>query len=306
MTFFARMTGPNPVGLWLAFLALGLLAVAWAGQAYSLLDWDSAVELGLQNERFSNDLAERAWAHESWGVAATDMLWPLPLTLVALVGLARRRFVGLAAGFMALRFDFSGNGQSQGSFEQSTWSKQVLEMEVAIALAQEKGASWIGLAGHSLGAAIALLVAQRQAAVSAVCRVAGRVSATRPMHFLTSSQQERLDQTGQVAFVSRGRQLSLNRDFFDDADRHDLLAATRTLERPMLVVHGDRDEVIPVSEAELAKATNPDQVELLIVPGGDHMLARAEHQQQVARAVTEWFCRQAGVSVAGTADGGSP
>ena len=211
-----------------------------------------------------------------------------------------------AAGFMALRFDFSGNGQSQGTFEQSTWSKQILEMESAIALAQEKGAAWIGLAGHSLGAAIALLVAQRQAAVSAVCRVAGRVSATRPLHFLTSSQQERLAQTGQVDFISRGRQLSLNRDFFDDADRHDLLAATRTLERPMLVVHGDRDEVIPVSEAELAKATNPGRVELVIVPGGDHMLAQAEHQQQVARTVTEWFCRQAGGSVTGADDGGSP
>jgi putative redox protein len=209
-----------------------------------------------------------------------------------------------AAGFMALRFDFSGNGQSQGIFEQSTWSKQIIEMEAAIALAREKGASWIGLAGHSLGAAIALLVAQRQPAVSAVCRVAGRVSATRPMHFLTSSQQERLAQTGNVAFVSRGRQLSLNRDFFDDADRHDLLAATRTLERPMLVVHGDQDEIIPVSEAELAKATNPGSVELVIVPGGDHMLARGEHQQLVARMITEWFCRQAGVPVTDMHAGG--
>ncbi len=207
-----------------------------------------------------------------------------------------------AAGFMVLRFDFSGNGQSQGTFEQATWSKQILEMETAITLVQEKGAEWIGLAGHSLGAAIALLVARRQAAVSAVCRLAGRVSKTKPMHFLTSSQQDALAETGQVAFVSRGRQLSLNQEFFDDAERYDLLAATRSLERPMLVVHGDRDEIIPVSEAELAKATNPERVELVVVPDGDHMLANADHQQQVARTVTEWFRRQVGVAV--THDGG--
>ena len=92
------------------------------------------------------------------------------------------------AGFMALRFDFSGNGQSQGQFEQSTWSKQILEMESAVALMQEKGARWIGLAGHSLGAAIALLVARRMKVVSALCRVAGRVSGPLPMHFLQPSQ----------------------------------------------------------------------------------------------------------------------
>jgi putative redox protein len=199
------------------------------------------------------------------------------------------------AGFMTLRFDFSGNGQSQGAFEQSTWSKQILEMESAVSLMQEKGARWIGLAGHSLGAAIALLVARRTKAVSALCRVAGRVSGTLPMHFLQPSQQQILAQTGEVEFTSRGRQLTLNKDFFDDARRYDLTAATRALTIPMLVVHGDRDEIIPVAEARLAKSANPGQVELSIVAGGDHMLARPDHQRQVSRAVVAWFCRQAGV-----------
>ena len=207
-----------------------------------------------------------------------------------------RRICGMLcdAGFMALRFDFSGNGQSQGRFEHSTWSKQILEMEAAIALVQEKGAAWIGLAGHSLGAAIALLTARHMASVSAVCRVAGRVSATRPMHFLTPSQQQDLEQAGEVGFSSRGRQLTLSSAFFDDADRHDLIEATRSLTVPMLVVHGDRDDIIPVSEAHLAKAENPRLVELAIIAGGDHMLAHADHQRQVARTVTDWFRRQAG------------
>jgi len=35
------------------------------------------------------------------------------------------------AGFIVLRFDFSGNGQSQGEFSESTYGKQVTEMETA-------------------------------------------------------------------------------------------------------------------------------------------------------------------------------
>ncbi len=64
--------GRLPIGIWFGLAVLGLLMVAWAMQAYSLLNWESAVALGIQNERLTGDAAERAWALESWGVAAAD------------------------------------------------------------------------------------------------------------------------------------------------------------------------------------------------------------------------------------------
>lgn len=69
-------------------------------QAYSLLDWDRAVDIGIQNERFTGDAAERVWAKESWGVALADLLWPMPIGIVAIVGLLRKRFFGFTAGLM--------------------------------------------------------------------------------------------------------------------------------------------------------------------------------------------------------------
>ena len=203
------------------------------------------------------------------------------------------------AGFMVLRFDFSGNGQSQGAFAQSTWSKQVQEMAAAVAFMQARGADWIGLVGHSLGAAVALITARRTDDIDAVCRIAGRTSPARPMHFLSPSQQQMLADTGHVEFSSRGRQLTLNRDFFDDAMQYDLEAATRDLKIPMLVVHGEADEIIPASEARLAKAANPDGVELILVDDGDHMFSKPDHQTRVGQQVTDWFCRQAGLPLPG-------
>ena len=198
------------------------------------------------------------------------------------------------AGFDVLRFDFSGNGQSQGGFEQSTWSKQILEMEAAINVMKDQGADWVGLTGHSLGAAIALLTARKVDSIAAVCRLAGRTSASRPISFLTPAQQERLVVDGQVEFTSRGRNLKITQAFFDDAESYDLVAATRSLTIPMLVVHGDQDEVIPVSEAYLAQETNPKRVTLHIVDGGDHMFSKPAQQQQVSQTVTDWFRHQVG------------
>jgi uncharacterized protein len=48
-------------------------------------------------------------------------------------------------GFFALRFDFSGNGQSEGIFEESTYSKQISEMQTAMESsppAERNGSEW--------------------------------------------------------------------------------------------------------------------------------------------------------------------
>ena len=97
-----KVIGRFPLGVWIAIIALLALFLGWGMQAYSLLNWDVAVDLGLQNERFTGDAAERVWAQESWGVAIADMLWPFPIGIVALTGILRKRFYGFAAGLMEL------------------------------------------------------------------------------------------------------------------------------------------------------------------------------------------------------------
>jgi hypothetical protein len=102
MNLLSRTVGRYPLGAWIAVVAVLLLFLGWGMQAYSLINWDSAVDLGLQNERFSGGPAESAWAKESWGVAVADLVWPLPLGVVALVGIFRKRLYGLIAGSMEL------------------------------------------------------------------------------------------------------------------------------------------------------------------------------------------------------------
>jgi hypothetical protein len=101
MTLLQKQLGRFPLGVWLAFVALGILCLAWAMQAYSLLDWNGALELGFQNESFDGDAAERSWALDSWGVAMADMLWPVPITMLAIVGMLRIHFYGFLFAMMA-------------------------------------------------------------------------------------------------------------------------------------------------------------------------------------------------------------
>jgi hypothetical protein len=96
----ARAIGRYPLGVWIALIALLLLFLGWGMQAFSLINWDKAVELGLQNERFDGEAAERVWALESRGAAMADMLWPLPICIIALVGIIREKLYGFTAALM--------------------------------------------------------------------------------------------------------------------------------------------------------------------------------------------------------------
>jgi hypothetical protein len=89
-----------PLGIWIALIALILISLAWLMQAYSLFNWESAVKYGLQNGSFSGDAAEKIWAQKEKGEAIADLIWPLPLTLFALFGILKKRFIGFIASMM--------------------------------------------------------------------------------------------------------------------------------------------------------------------------------------------------------------
>ena len=87
MNLLRKNIGRLPLGIWVALIALILISFAWLMQAYSLCNWESALKLGLQNGSFSGDAAERVWAEKEKGEAIADLIWPMPLTVIALIGI---------------------------------------------------------------------------------------------------------------------------------------------------------------------------------------------------------------------------
>ena len=190
---------------------------------------------------------------------------------------------------LALRFDFSGNGQSEGEFSASNYSKQIAEMQTATGVIADKGARRIGLAGHSMGAVIAVLTAARNKTVKAVCALAGRLSGLNATNFFSKKQLKELEDTGKVSFNSRGRSLQLSTKFFTDAKQYNLPETIKSLQIPLMVVHGDADEIIPVQDAYLAKTMNPEYTELVVISGADHMFSAEMHRSQTSKLVVKWF-----------------
>jgi putative redox protein len=205
-------------------------------------------------------------------------------------GILRQIAADLAtAGIAALRFDFSGNGQSAGDFAQSSFSKHLQEIATAAELLRERGAQAIGLAGHSMGASLAVIAGSQLEGIRTVCALAGRLSGADPSRFLSETQITTLLKEGVVAFESRGRSLQLSQNFVSDAEQFDLPDILENYAIPLLVVHGEQDEIVPVSEAVLAREANPRQVDWRIIANADHMFSNPDHRRQVSELVIRWF-----------------
>ncbi len=194
-----------------------------------------------------------------------------------------------AAGFHVLRFDFSGNGQSEGVFIETSYTKYITEMEVAANFLKTYGVKWLGFAGHSMGAAISVLASSRLSGIQAVCAIAGRLTGMDPTRIFSLDQKRQFQETGRLEFVSRGRNLELDSRFLNDMLSHDMLAAVASLSIPLLIVQGTRDDIVPSDQALKAHSVNPDHSELLIIPGADHFFSQTEHREFAAQKIADWF-----------------
>jgi len=180
----------------------------------------------------------------------------------------------LATGLAAIVFDQRGHGASEGAMD-----SRVVDDVVAIAavLRSSIGADApLALRGSSMGGYIAILAAPlvEARAVVAICPA----STEGLRRGLTS---------GTLGF--RADIGSLDRFL----SAHELDEAVGTLEVPLLLLHAEGDEQVPVEHSrELAKRVRVPESRLITVPGGHHR--SVQHDPELRSISLRWIARTLG------------
>jgi dienelactone hydrolase len=209
------------------------------------------------------------------------------------------------AGFITVRYDKRGFGQSGGRSESSTLSDQADDARgVAKWLSDRKDVDpkRIAVVGHGEGAMVALLAASRDRRFSAVVSIAGP-STTGADQFI-EQQQLALDattlpqaerdkrialqrQVQQAVLTGKGWEgvpPNLRRDadtpWFQSLLAYDPVKVVGNVRQPLLVVHGEIDREIPVAHAErlatmAREKGKSDAIDIVIVRGVNHLLVPA-------------------------------
>ncbi len=168
-----------------------------------------------------------------------------------------------AAGFAAVAFDARGHGASEGRLD----GRIVEDVAAMGALLRERlddEEAPIALRGSSMGGYLALVAAPAvgASAVVAICPA-------------SSEGLRRGLATGRFAFDADPETLD---DFLAS---HELSERVGSLEVPVLLLHADGDEQVPVQHSrELAERFQHPASRLIVVPGGHHRSVQHDDELQ--------------------------
>ncbi|CAJ2675209.1 unnamed protein product [Trifolium pratense] len=194
-------------------------------------------------------------------------------------------------GINAFRFDFAGNGESEGSFQYGNYYREVEDLRAIVQHFREKKYVIIAIVGHSKGGNVVLLYASKYKDIDTVVNISGRFNLARGMESrLGENFIQKIKQDGFIDVKNKKGKIMFRVTEESLMDRLNTITHLACLSIPencrVLTVHGSMDETVPVEDAlEFSKFILNH--ELCIIEGADHEYTC--HQDELTSLVLEFI-----------------
>jgi uncharacterized OsmC-like protein/pimeloyl-ACP methyl ester carboxylesterase len=199
-----------------------------------------------------------------------------------------------ARGIAVLRFDFTGLGNSDGDFANTSFSSNVQDLvSAAAALTREYRAPEL-LVGHSLGGAAVLAAASQLPEVKAVATIGAPATADHLRH-LFAGEVDEIGRRGASTVRIGLREFTVKRQFLEDLHAHGSADYIRRLRKALVVFHSPVDDVVPIEEAARIYEAALHPKSFISLDKADHLLSRTEDAEYVAATLAAWASRYLGL-----------
>jgi alpha/beta superfamily hydrolase len=167
-------------------------------------------------------------------------------------------------------FDFSGQGESEGKFENTTVSKEIEDIQSMVEYFHDKKYN-IGLIGHSLGALVITLYAILNDKIKFIIPISS-MCRTDVLKDFKTEQQESIKKGEHIYYneKSYGQKFIVLPMFFDDLKTYNPLEEIKNIKCPKLFIHGSEDKTLKVNESNELYQNAIEPKELKIIDGADH------------------------------------
>lgn len=190
-------------------------------------------------------------------------------------------------------FDFFGHGESEGKIEDITISEAADDIICAISFVKSRGFSSIGLFGSSFGGLASIIAASKERSLSVIALrspVSSFEDIYRSQKYLLLFGTDaivRWKENGYLehGFFSGGKKIRINYSFYEDSLKNNGYTAASKINIPVLIVHGDRDGIVPVEQSKKT-AANLRKGRLEIIPGAGHEYRKEEDFEKMINLVT--------------------
>ncbi len=282
--------------------------VKWieALQAYTAGDYKKADRLISECRAVldgcNNKVADRVYYRSTDGTNVSGLLFkpagtgPWPLVVVAHAGFGEGAdFSDVALiirdkGYVVFNPDFRGSGKSGGRNEGARG--EVDDVITGIEYVKSLGVvqdDRVGIYGQSHGAAVAMLAAERYPVIKAVVEEAGFTDAAELYNnSLRSSDPQVIALRDQLVSMIGGNPAQKPAEY----DARSAIKQAAAMNAPVLLIHGAKDPLIPVSQAQRmydALKAAGKTAELKIYPNEAHCVNDPAGRNEVFQMMFDWF-----------------
>jgi pimeloyl-ACP methyl ester carboxylesterase len=191
-------------------------------------------------------------------------------------------------GYNVLAFDFSGCGESDD--DSLTVDKQIDDLESAIKHIKSQGFQKIGLLGHSLGGLVSLRVYNEDISTMVLTApVTNKITYAWDKRY-SPEQLAELKEKGYITKIrDKGvrRKIIIDSQMLTDRESVNQEELLKNIKCPVLIIHGDADERVPLKDSKKAVPYLSNESKLEIVAGATHKFN--DHLGIFADLAAAWF-----------------
>ena len=193
-------------------------------------------------------------------------------------------------GISVLNFDFTGLGQSDGDFSETTFSHNVSDIIAVNAFLTENYIAPTILIGHSLGGAAVIIAANLLSNIQAVVSIAAPSYVKHvTKHF--EGLADTINKNGEAVISIGGRPFKIKKQFIDDLEAHNLEDEVKLLRKPLLILHSPQDLIVGIENAASLYHQAMHPKSFISLDGADHLITNKKDAFYVAEVISSWVKR---------------
>ena len=200
-----------------------------------------------------------------------------------------RRLAGVGIG--VLRFDFTGLGQSDGSFGDTTFGLNVLDLVAASEAMIAAGMTPSLVMGHSLGGAAVFAAAAHLPEVRAFATIGAPFAVEHVLTHFDPGALEEIGRCGRASVALGGRPFDVGAALVDGLRNQDQGARLGRLRRPLLILHSPVDQVVGIENVTSIYLAAKHPKSFVSLDGADHLLSNPADADFAADVIGTWASR---------------
>ncbi len=194
-------------------------------------------------------------------------------------------------GIASFCFDFFGQGESEGPFDQITVSLAVEQAQRAVDLMRDRGYRHIGLMGSSFGGLVSILTASQRTDLTCLALKCPVVDFAEELRLEFGDEgMAQWKATDTIPNIMGGLdQIPLHYTFYEDALRQIAYVPARSITAPTIIVQGNQDEHVPLHQSQQLYEALQVKKHLEMMPGADHQFTKGPDFLRMTQTIAQWL-----------------